>query len=419
MPPTAFLFWLLPEPGLHSFAHFQRQARCFGAPKLTWPCLLGALVDLLEEDVEDGPRQQPVDGGPESHDLVVALLLVDFVQVFELQVPVHLLHLGHFRVVPKPVVRLERAALLLGDLELAVRLAEQPPALLVLNVRAYFPNHLFGGVAVEVVVLRLEVDPHHHEDLSRVVVRLLVLDAKHDHAERDRAVERVERRLVLDDESPAVDREVLDGQVEAQSVQQLPALRLERGLKEEVNELHVVLLAAEVALEHLEHQHLDEERVVDGDLLHVGQFVPAGLPAAGHRVVHDVVRHEQPRLHPLDGPAQHGEAADFLRGQLLALELCQLEDALDHHEAAVHLAAFHVVAEHVLHPLHLVGGHLVQERKFLQHLGHQHVVDFHERRLLVAVVPRRVSVDVGEYGFTGRPGRRRSCLRAALHFLYN
>jgi len=74
--------------------------------------------------------------------------------------------------------------------------------------------------------LSLEVHPHDHQYLASAVVGFLVVNPKHNHPNGDGAVERIEGRLVLHDEGPAVDCEVLDGQIQAKSVEQLPTFRL-------------------------------------------------------------------------------------------------------------------------------------------------------------------------------------------------
>lgn len=75
-----------------------------------------------------------------------------------------------------------------------------PAALVVENVRSNLANLLGGTVAVEVVVLYLEVLAEGEEDVEGEVVRGLVRHACHSHREGDGEVERVERSLVHDDE---------------------------------------------------------------------------------------------------------------------------------------------------------------------------------------------------------------------------
>lgn len=60
---------------------------------------------------------------------------------------------------------------------------------------------------------------------------------------------------------------------------------------------------------------------MDGDESYASTGSPAGLAPASLGVVHDVIGHEEPCLHPLDGPAQHGEARHLPRSQLHAFVL--------------------------------------------------------------------------------------------------
>lgn len=65
---------------------------------------------------------------------------------------------------------------------------------------------------------------------------------------------------------------------------------------EELEEVHVVWLGAEVLLEEEVDRALEHERVVDHDVAHALDAVPARLAAARYRLVHHVVRHEEERL---------------------------------------------------------------------------------------------------------------------------
>ena len=88
-------------------------------------------------------------------------------------------------VAPGPRVTLRRR-------QAVVRIAEEEAAFFALDVGADLANLLGRAVAVEVVVLRLEVHPHLDQDLPRAVVRGLVGDAGVHHRKRDGEVERVE-----------------------------------------------------------------------------------------------------------------------------------------------------------------------------------------------------------------------------------
>jgi hypothetical protein len=66
--------------------------------------LLGALVNFSEKDFEDGPGEETVDRGLESHDLLVAVLLVCPVKGLKVEVPVEGFHLGDLVIVPRAVV---------------------------------------------------------------------------------------------------------------------------------------------------------------------------------------------------------------------------------------------------------------------------------------------------------------------------
>ena len=65
---------------------------------------------------------------------------------------------------------------------------------------------------------------------------------------------------------------------------------------EDLEEVNVARVLAEVLLEEEVDGALEHEGVVDGDVVHALDAVPAGLTAAGDGLVHHVVRDEEERL---------------------------------------------------------------------------------------------------------------------------
>lgn len=128
---------------------------------------------------------------------------------------------------------------------------------------------------------------------------------------------------------------------------------------EELDEVDVRRVRAEVLLEQPVDRRLEDERVVDGDEADALVAVPARLAAARDARVHDVVRHEEERLqlagpsaaaaataqrgtHELDAPAQHGRLEVLVLGQRAALEDL---DAVHDGQPAVELPARDVVVQ--------------------------------------------------------------------------
>ncbi len=79
-------------------------------------------------------------------------------------------------------------------------------------------------------------------------------------------------------------------------IDELPHLRLERRLQEELQNINIVALPAEMLLEKVIDRSLEHERVVYGDLADFGDAVPAGLASARDGRVHHVVRDEEEGL---------------------------------------------------------------------------------------------------------------------------
>mmetsp|Transcript_60504 Transcript_60504/g.131083 ORF Transcript_60504/g.131083 Transcript_60504/m.131083 type:complete len:331 (-) Transcript_60504:156-1148(-) len=280
--------------------------------------------------------------------------------------------------------------LLLWRHELIVGVHKQPTALLVLNVSADFADLLRCTEAVQVVVLRLEVDAHVDKRTSGCVIRLAILDACNDHPQGHRAVERVEGCLVLDNEVPSGQAEVIHIDVHAEEVQQLSALGLEGRYQEEIHQLAIVGLHPEVTLQCPEHEVLDQKGVIDGYLLDVRILVPAWLASSSLGVVHDVVGNQEPGLQPLDAPPENGELGKHVAVHGCTARSENLRSTGDDCETSIHFAPLDVVVKHILDPLHFRCRHLAHGRQLCDSLIDEQVADAHERLLVVLGLILRV-----------------------------
>lgn len=219
-----------------------------------------------------------------------ACLLVLLVNLLKLELIEELLDLRLALLVLLAVVLLEHLALLGSDL--LEGLVHQPRALVVLNVCANLAEGLGVGEVVQIVVLDLEVLAHGDEDvfgLLEVGGRGL---ASVEHGERNREVEAVVCGLVDDDEGVLLEAEVVKVDVVlgcGEQVAGLSELGLEGDFLEELDDVDVGGVAAEVLLEEDEDGGFEHEGVVDGNHADVGLEVPAGLATAGLGRVHDIV----------------------------------------------------------------------------------------------------------------------------------
>ena len=218
------------------------------------------------------------------------ILLVIQIHLFQLQLLEHSLDPPLFRCILASVAFVQ-------DLPLFrtrpfQRLVDDPRALIVLDIRPYFPDGLRGAVRVEVVVLYLEILPEGNEDVfARFEVggrgELEVVEG-----EGDGEVEGVVRRLVDDDEAVFLRGEVVEVDVvfrRREQVAELADFGLEGGGVEEFDHVGVAPVAPEVFLEQDVNRHLEHEGVVDGYHPHARLAVPARLAPAGDRGVHYVV----------------------------------------------------------------------------------------------------------------------------------
>lgn len=134
----------------------------------------------------------------------------------------------------------------------------------------------------------------------------------------DGEVEGVVGRLVDDDELVLLHGEVVEVDLVlggGEQVAQLAELRLEGGLVEELDEVDVGGVVAEVLLEEGVDGHLEHEGVVDGDHADAVLAVPAGGAAAGDAAVHDVVGDEEEGLQQLRHPAEGGGLEVLVLGE--------------------------------------------------------------------------------------------------------
>jgi hypothetical protein len=161
----------------------------------------------------------------------------------------------------------------------------------------------------------------------------------------DGEIEGVVCSLVDDDESVFLQTEVVEVDVVFRGSQQvagLAQLGLEGDFVEQLHQVDVVAILAEVLLEQDVNGALEHESIVDGNHADVGHKVPAGRTTAGLGRVHDVVRDEEEGLQQLNHPAESGGAEVLVVGEI-ALE--QQSRCVDDRHAAVALAADGVVLE--------------------------------------------------------------------------
>jgi hypothetical protein len=272
-----------------------------------------------------------------------ARLLVLLVVLLEIELVEKFLNLRLALLVLLTIVLLKQLALLRSDF--LQRLVDQPRALVVLDVCADLAESLRVGEVVQVVVLHLKVLTHGDEDFLGLLEVRRRRFAGVQHGERDGQVETVVRGLVDDNERVLLEAEVVEVDVvfgRGEQVAGLAELGLESDFLEELDEVDVRGVAAEVLLEQDEDGGLEHESVVDGDHTDVGGEVPAGLAAAGLGRVHDVVGDEEEGLQQLDHPAERGGLEVLLLSELTSEE--QLGGVNDR-QAAVALAANDIVVE--------------------------------------------------------------------------
>ena len=266
------------------------------------------------------------------------------------------------------VVGLEQSALLL--VHALKGLHTQPGALVVLDVGTDLADHSGVTVVVEVVVLDLELLADLHADVLASLEGLGVLDTTENEASSHRKVEGIEGSLVLDDalvESKverAKDLDRLAALGHGEKVKGLAHLSLEHHVGVDLVELEEVGLVRTL-LNKVVHERLENDGIIDGIHLHLGELVPAGLAAAGGGAVHDVVGDKEAGLEHLHSPGK-SKSLVLDGGEVDTGDLSSslgVEDDLDGTEV---LAALAVVDEHATKTISQISRKI---RVFLSKLG--------------------------------------------------
>lgn len=96
-------------------------------------------------------------------------------------------------------------------------------------------------------------------------------------------------------------------------VNELSELRLERHVVEKFEEETVVRLLSEMLLEQVVNGGLEHEGIVDGNVVHTLDFVPAWLASASDRLVHHVVGDEEVCLQLYRVRSRKGQKVSWMR----------------------------------------------------------------------------------------------------------
>jgi hypothetical protein len=271
--------------------------------------LLASLVNLAEELFKDGLLEALalVNLCNVLFDVADLLFLVGVVDLVELQVVEQSLDLCLIVLVLSSIVLGEHDALVLcGALQ---SLVDQPTALVVLNVGANLAQCLGVGVVVEVVVLNLEVLAHGDENVVGLLEVLLGGHASEVQGQGYRKVEGIVCSLVDDDKGVFFQAKVVEIDVvfgRGQQVASLAELGLESDFVEQLHQVDVVLVLAEVLFEQDVDGALEHKGVIDGDHADRGHQVPAGRATTRLGRVHNVVRDQEEGLEQLNHPSEGG-----------------------------------------------------------------------------------------------------------------
>ena len=280
--------------------------------------LFGALVDLAEEGIEDVLLQslRLIHGGNLLLELADDLLLILLVDLLEIQLLVESLDLGLESVILTSVGLVEDLALLsIAALE---SLVDEPRALVVLDIGTDLANDIGVSIGIEVVILNLEVLAQRDEDIMGLAEVAGGGALQVEQSQGDRQVEAVVGGLVGDDEHILLHGEVVEVDLVlggSDQVTELTQLSLPSCLVEEIDEVGVGGVRAEVLLKNDINRRFEQEGIVNGDQTDTFLTVPAWLTTTGDRAVHNVVADQEESLEKLGEPSQNAEVFELFLGQ--------------------------------------------------------------------------------------------------------
>lgn len=205
--------------------------------------------------------------GNQGVQTVIRLLLISLEQSLDINLLEDLLDDQDIGLLATTIVLIQQLTLLRRGL--GQSLVDQPRALVVLDIRTDLADRRGVTVAVQVIILDLEVLAQGQENGLGLLERGLVLDTGHVHRQRHGEVERVVGGLVDDNERVLLDREL--GQIHivlggGDQIQELTQLGLVGRLVEELDQVDVVGVLLEVLLQEEVDRGLEDESIVNGNV---------------------------------------------------------------------------------------------------------------------------------------------------------
>lgn len=308
--------------------------------------LLLALVNLVKEDLKDFTLETSglIDLSNSGSKVSSNLLLIVQKVLSNVELGKDSLDLSLGLGVLDTVVLVKNLALL--SVGLLKGLVDDPAALVILDVGTDLANDSGVTVAVEVVILNLEVLTKRKEDVFSLLEVLGRVNASHVHGKSNRKVEGVESSLVSDNVRMLLKRKL--GKVNfifrgSEKIKKLTKLSLEGNLVEEFNKINVVGLLLEVVFKKNVNGSLEHKSVVDGNHTNLGGLVPARLTSTGDGAVHDIVSYQKVGLQKLDTPSKEGSLLVLFFGEFIERLVLKKSVGVNNRETSVSLAADTVV----------------------------------------------------------------------------
>ena len=188
------------------------------------------------------------------------------------------------------------------------RLHDQPSTFVILNVGTNFSNGVWIAKAIQIIILNLKVFAHGATNALGEGIGVGIAGSGQDQAHGDGQIETIKGGFVFDDalitiEGKAIqidDRSVvvvviirlgLTGEIE-----QLSQFGFLNNIQQQFDQIKIKGFVSKVTTQQAKDETFQQEGIINGNQLDVGQLVPAGLSATRLTVIHDIVRHQKEGL---------------------------------------------------------------------------------------------------------------------------
>lgn len=125
-------------------------------------------------------------------------------------------------------------------------------------------------------------------------------------------------------------------------IDQLTNLRLECRFQEQLEDVHIRRFVSEIDLEEVIDGCLEHERIVDCNVPHMWNTIPAWLTPSGYRCVHHIICDKEVRLEKFDTPSKNRGFEKLFRRKRTTL---QDFECINDRDAPIEFSMWRIIAQ--------------------------------------------------------------------------